>query len=127
MSQLVPRESIELIVGVPRHATEHWAKSVSAEYTVYILHSQACLDRGIDLRGCDFSVALDGGIHVPDWPEDVPLHVVVDDDFHLVPLVEDSDEHDEACSITECIGIVADVRTAVISGDSLATETETPE
>ncbi len=30
----------------------------------------------------------------------------------------DSDEHDEACSITECIGIVADVRTAVISGDS---------
>lgn len=67
MSALAPTDRIEQIVGVTRHAVEHFARAVSAEQTVYVLHSQACLDSGIDLRDCPFSVALDRGIehHIP--------------------------------------------------------------
>lgn len=65
MSELVPAEDIEQIVGVERHPTEHYGRAVSAEETVYILHSQDCFDRGIDLRKCSYSVALDRGIEHP--------------------------------------------------------------
>jgi hypothetical protein len=54
MSALVPATDIERIVGVDRHATDHWGRAVSAEQTVYILHAAECLASGIDLRDCNF-------------------------------------------------------------------------
>lgn len=62
MSARVPAEDIERIVGAKRHPFHHIGRAVSAEQTVYILHSQRCLDSGIDLRECAWSVALDQGI-----------------------------------------------------------------
>ena len=77
MSDLVDSTQIESIVGVPRHRTQHWARAVSAEQTVYILHSQECVTSGVDLRECLFSRALDRGINASRWAEDVPVHVHV--------------------------------------------------
>jgi hypothetical protein len=65
VADLVDPAEIEAIVGVERHPTEHWGRAVSAEGTVYILHSQDCRDSGIDLRECPYSVALDRGIEHP--------------------------------------------------------------
>lgn len=79
MVSLVPTEDIERIVGVRRHDDEHWARAVSAEQKVYILHSRKCLDSGRDLRECPFSLALDNGILLADWLEDEALPVVIDD------------------------------------------------
>lgn len=62
MSERVPTDRIEEIVGVERHATEHYGRAVSTEQTVYILHSQECKDTTPDLRKCPFSIALDRGI-----------------------------------------------------------------
>lgn len=69
MSELVPSDEIEGIVGAARHPTRHLGRAVSAEQTVYILHSQECRDSGIDLRECPYSLALDRGIHERDWSE----------------------------------------------------------
>lgn len=71
MSDLVPAESIEQIIGAARHLTNHIGRAVSAEQTVYILHSRVCLDSGIDLRKCPYSLALDRGINPATWEEDV--------------------------------------------------------
>ena len=62
MSNLVPPSEIEGIVGAHRHAVSHFGRAVSSEQTVYILHSRECVDSGVDLRDCPFSVALDKGI-----------------------------------------------------------------
>lgn len=62
MTQRVPADRIEEIVGAKRHATDHYGRAISAEQTVYILHSQACKDSTPDLRDCPFSLALDQGI-----------------------------------------------------------------
>ena len=59
---LVPADRIEEIVGVKRHQRAHYGRAVSAERTVYILHSQRCKDSGIDLRECLYSTALKNGI-----------------------------------------------------------------
>lgn len=67
MSELVPAETIEQTVGAQRHAVQHLARAVSAEQTVYVLHSHACNDSGIDLRECPYSTALDKGINPGDW------------------------------------------------------------
>lgn len=68
MTDLVNVSEIERIVGVRRHVSDHYGRAVSAEQTVYILHSEACRDSGIDLRNCVYSVALDLGIeHVLPW------------------------------------------------------------
>lgn len=67
MSDLVPASEIEARVGARRHALAHLGRAVSAEQTVYILHSRACIDTGIDLRSCDYSHALDRGIDLVDW------------------------------------------------------------
>ncbi len=42
-----PADQIEQIVGIRRHSQAHFGRAVSAERTVYILHSQRCLDSGI--------------------------------------------------------------------------------
>ena len=79
MSDLVPPDKIEQIVGARRHRTAHIVRAVSSEQTVYILHSQKCLDdcliRGVDLRDCVFSLALDRGIEPERWAgrEDRPF------------------------------------------------------
>jgi hypothetical protein len=83
MTDLVPAENIERIVGTLRHPTLHYGHASSSEQTVYILHSQECLDSGIDLRDCAFSVALDEGIDVgyngAPWTdfEDVPVPLTI--------------------------------------------------
>ena len=70
MTDLVDPDEIERIVGARRHPIHHLARAVSSEQTVYILHSQRCKDSGIDLRACDFSLALDNGIREHEWVED---------------------------------------------------------
>jgi hypothetical protein len=77
MTNLVPSSEIERIVGATRHEWKHQARAASAEQTVYILHSQQCLDSGIDLRDCEFSRALDRGINPKHWRENVALIVEV--------------------------------------------------
>ena len=89
MSDLVPAEDIEQIVGVERHETDHYARAVSAEQTVYILHSWACLDSGRDLRRCPISLALDNGIRLHEWTEDVPVKVRIEGVFENTRLVPD--------------------------------------
>lgn len=79
MSDLVPAEDIERIVGANRHAESHYGRAVSAEQKVYILHSQECKDSGVDLRECPFSIALDRGIPLDRWAdfEDMPVELWV--------------------------------------------------
>lgn len=80
MTDLVDPTEIEAIVGVQRHATEHWGRNVSAEARTYILHSKACLDTLPDLRDCDFSVVLDDwGINPDEWPMDRPVRLAIED------------------------------------------------
>ena len=88
MSEFVPADEIEQIVGVKRHATRHYACAVSAEQTVYILHSFACKDSGVDLRECLFSLALDNGIDGVDWSglEDQPIRVTINRSRLLTPV-----------------------------------------
>lgn len=87
MSELVPAEDIERIVGIERHRQVHYGRAVSDEQTVYILHSRQCLDSGIDLRDCRFSKALDLGIEMGSWDgfEDVAVALGVWRD-RLIPL-----------------------------------------
>lgn len=87
MTDLVPSSDIEAIVGADRHPDRHLARAVSAEQTVYILHSRHCLESGIDLRACPCSRALDSGIDLDEWHfhEDQPGVPVVIEDERLVP------------------------------------------
>ena len=86
MSELVPGDQIEKIVGAPRRNSQHLARAVSAEQTVYILHSHQCKMSTDDLRECPFSLALDRGIDEGEWSdwEDQPVQVLVRDQ-RLVP------------------------------------------
>lgn len=59
MTDLVDPNEIEKIFGIPRHAAEHLLHFQKG--TVYIMHSQECINTGIDLRECVYSVALDEG------------------------------------------------------------------
>lgn len=59
MTRLESADEIEGIVGAERHATEHLGRAVSVEQRLYILHSVECVESGIDLRDCEFSLALD--------------------------------------------------------------------
>lgn len=87
MSDLVPTEDIERIVGIDRHPTLHYGRAVSSEEIVYILHSQECKDSGEDLRECEFSIALDNGIDEYLWVPDYENRAVVLSiaDGYLVP------------------------------------------
>lgn len=83
MSDLVDPSEIERLVGVTRHATEHYGRAVSAEEQVYVLHSQQCKDTREDLRTCPYSIALDRGITSPlPWTgwrrtQDRPVHLTL--------------------------------------------------
>ncbi len=69
MSQIEPADTIERIVGARRHATEHRARAVSLTKRVYVLHPEECVARGIDLRNCEYSEALDLGIDLGVWEQ----------------------------------------------------------
>ena len=88
MSEFVPADEIERIVGINRHATRHYACAVSAEQTVYILHSSLCKDSGVDLRECFFSLALDNGLDLCYWEgvEDQPVRVTINRSRRLIPV-----------------------------------------
>lgn len=77
MSDLVDGDLVERIVGVSRHPVTHYAKAVSSEQRVYILHSRHCVNTTADLRDCAYSKALDRGIDPDEWVEDVPTRVMV--------------------------------------------------
>ena len=77
MSELVSPAEIEQIVGVKRHEHQHLGRAVSDEETVYVLHSQKCKDSGIDLRECEWSLALDRGIDLADWSDHQDRPVVL--------------------------------------------------
>ncbi|GAA4117473.1 hypothetical protein GCM10022215_18190 [Nocardioides fonticola] len=89
MSELVPADQIERIVGARRHPHQHLARAVTAERTVYLLHSERCRDTTPDLRTCPYSVALDAGIDPDDWRdhEDGPVVVAIIRDrlFPVIP------------------------------------------
>lgn len=91
MTALVPPSEIEQIVGATRHPTHHYGRAVSAERTVYILHSQECRDTHDDLRNCPFSLALDLGIDPERGPwagmEDRPVRLGRASG-HIVPVEE---------------------------------------
>lgn len=88
MSARVPADRIERIVGVERHATRHYARAVSSEQMVYILHSGLCLGSTPDLRECPFSLALDNGIDEQVWADhlDVAIRVSINRDSRLIPV-----------------------------------------
>lgn len=67
MSELVDPDRIEAIVGAPRHPLRHLGRAVSAEETVYILHSHRCKATSPDLLRCPYSRALDLGINPKAW------------------------------------------------------------
>jgi hypothetical protein len=75
VTQIEPAETIEAVVGAPRHAVDHIGRAVTAEQRVYILHSERCRARYADLRECPYSLALDRGIDVEEWAgfEDQPV------------------------------------------------------
>lgn len=79
MSNLVDPSSIERIVGLNRHPTVHLGRVVTAEDTVYIMHSEACVVDTPDLRDCPYSIALDKGVDVDRWDRDVPAVLWIKD------------------------------------------------
>lgn len=88
MTRLEPADTIEKTVGATRHATDHIARAISAEQRVYILHPDSCLERGIDLRSCEYSIALDLPLDLDVWEQrqDTPVRVAIDvDEGDLVP------------------------------------------
>lgn len=88
MSNLVPASEIERIVGASRHQTRHYGRVVSTEEIVYVLHSHECKDSGIDLRECDFSLALDEGIDMEIWDrfQDMSVDLAILTTGKLAPL-----------------------------------------
>lgn len=87
MADLVPTDQIERIVGASRHPLRHLGRAVSAEQTVYILHSGRCYASGIDLRDCSYSRWLDHGIDPAEWQgwEDKPVVLNVNRHGRLIP------------------------------------------
>lgn len=90
MSRLEAADKIEGLVGAKRHDSLHLARAVSAEQRVYILHSAECAASGIDLRKCEFSVALDWGIDIVVWKglEDQVVALAIDAHWgDLLPII----------------------------------------
>lgn len=67
MSKLVPTEEVESVVGATRHQTLHIGRAVTETETLYLLHPHSCKDTGIDLRECEYSLAMDIGINPERW------------------------------------------------------------
>lgn len=84
MSELVDPNVIEGIVGWPRQADIHMGRYVMDVGILYILHSQECLDSGIDLRSCEYSVAMDRGDYYITLLDE-PISLYIYDDPQLGP------------------------------------------
>ena len=79
MTDLVPRDQIETLVGAARHQTQHQGRVDTAEQRIYILHSHECLASIPDLRDCVYSLRLDFIVAEPDgWPKDQPFVLALD-------------------------------------------------
>lgn len=80
MANRVPPDEIEAIVGHDRDYFHHYARAISETETVYILHSQICLNTDRDLLDCRFTKALDRGIDLDRWGEvlDQPTVVLIE-------------------------------------------------
>jgi hypothetical protein len=76
VTALVDPTEIEALVGAHRHLRRHLGRATRG--TVYILHSQDCLDSGIDLRECWLSLALDRGIDMRSWRRHLDQTVALD-------------------------------------------------
>lgn len=130
MSRLEPADTIEATVGAPRHATEHLGRAVSAQQRVYVLHSQACIDSGLDLRTCDYSRALDLGIDLGLWEAEIDVPVVLGIDEHeaLVPLRRVTEETTVAeCPYRPIAGLDIDIDGEVWPGSQYAKHLASPE
>lgn len=57
----VDPSEVERIVGHARHATLHLARADTTTGVCTVLHSQECVDSGIDQLECDYSKGLAGG------------------------------------------------------------------
>lgn len=79
MTEHVPADQIEAIVGARRHLIDHYGRAVSDEETFYILHSAECLAVFDDLTDCPFSVGLDDAFDIEEWPADETLRLALDD------------------------------------------------
>lgn len=90
VSDLVPPQEIEEIVGISRHLWLHYGRASSAEQTMYVLHSKLCLHHTPDLRECRFSRALDRGINPEAWVghEDKPVELRVWEG-RLIPMFQE--------------------------------------
>lgn len=78
MADLVPTSEIETVVGTKRRQTLHCGRCDFESETFYILHSRECLESGIDLRECVYSLAMDRGIDPDDWPDGPVILGIVD-------------------------------------------------
>ena len=79
MTDIVPADEIEEIVGLTRHPTRHYVRHDTESGIAWMLHSQECFNTGIDLRDCPHSHALTGA----DWVGMVDRPVEVTADGHL--------------------------------------------
>lgn len=61
MAERVDASKIEDIIGVERHHRLHYARAVTAEKMIYILHSKICLENNPDLLDCPITHLLDKG------------------------------------------------------------------
>jgi hypothetical protein len=88
VTKLVSPAHIEQIVGVARDQRLHIGRLITAEPAAYILHSQECVESGIDLRDCEYSLALDRGIGDFLWDgfADVPVELAILSSGDLAPL-----------------------------------------
>lgn len=85
MSELVPADRIEEIVGVRRSMYQHIGRLVTTEGVVYIMHSRECLELAADLRDCPYSLALDQGTDLNRWAGDEPMLLAIHEGW-LVPV-----------------------------------------
>lgn len=88
MTRTEDPDKILEIMGVERHPTRHYARAVTADQRIYILHSQACVNQHEDLRDCGISMALDGMLDESvrplfDWELDKLLSVRLIQHGHL--------------------------------------------
>lgn len=76
MSDRVPADLIERVVGAWRHATRHIIRGDDGG-AAYLMHSRECVSTWDDLRDCPWSIALDRGYV---WlPDGEPHHVYLID------------------------------------------------
>jgi hypothetical protein len=88
MTDLVDTTEIEGIVGARRHVLVHLGRvrgTAGGPQVLYILHSHACRAREIDLRLCEYSLALDRAGDRGPWllDDEVLALDVVDGDLVL--------------------------------------------